>query len=167
MNIVPATVDHATAIAAVHVQSWQAAYAGILGAEFLQSLSVSDRSRSWNDILTKDESRTLVACRENEVLGFVSYGRCRDEGASEVQGEIWALYAQPQVWGQGVGRALLEEAVHELRTLGRDVISLWVLRQNHRAVAFYEAFGFQRASGPEKLIELGGRKVQEICMRLQ
>ena len=167
MNIAGATVESAFGIAEVHVRSWQAAYAGIVDAEFLKRMSVEDRARRWRDMIQRAESQTLVAHRGDEVVGFVSFGRCRDEGSSASDGEIWALYAPPEVWGQGIGRSLLSQAVQELHAPGRNEISLWVLSQNRRGVTFYEAFGFRRVQGSEKLFELGGHQVEEICLRLQ
>lgn len=167
MNITPATPEDSESIAAVHVRSWQAAYAGILKPEFLAQLSVQQRAERWRDILQKAESQTLVARSESGVVGFVNLGRCRDEGASSDQGEIWALYAQPEVWGQGVGRALLQRAIHELRALGLSTVSLWVLSRNQRGVRFYEACGFKEVPGSAKLFELGGGQVEEVALRLQ
>jgi len=77
------------------------------------------------------------------------------------------LYANPDVWGQGVGRSLLDHAIRGLRSLGRPEVSLWVLHQNHRGIKFYQKFGFEPVSGSEKRSDLGGRKVEEICLRLQ
>lgn len=163
MNIGPATLEDAFVIAQVHVRSWQAAYAGLMEAEFLERLSVDERAIRWRDILQKEESQTFVARQGTSVVGFVSFGKCRDEGAPEKRGEIWALYVQPEVWGQGVGRALLEKAVQELRLRRHDGTSLWVLSQNQRAIRFYEAFGFKRVPGREKLVQRGGRQVAEAC----
>ena len=55
------------------------------------------------------------------------------------QGEISALYADPDVWGQGVGRSLIDHAIRDLRTLGRTELSLWVLRQNQRGIKSWAA----------------------------
>ena len=166
MNIGPATLEDAFGIAKVHVRSWQSVYAGLMEAEFLERLSVDERTIRWRDILQKAESQTFVARQGASVVGFVSFGKCRDEGAPEKQGEIWALYAQPEVWGQGVGRTLMERAAQELRMRGHVGTSLWVLSQNQRAVRFYETFGFKRIPGSEKRLELGGRQVEEVCFVL-
>lgn len=167
MNIVPATLDDALGIATVHVHSWRAAYANILSSEFLNGLSVERRAAQWQDILQKQESQTLVAHHSEGIAGFVSFGHWRDERANEHQGEIWALYAAPQVWGSGVGRALLDAAVRELRTVDRGSVLLWVLSKNDRGVRFYESFGFRAVPGGTKLFELGGRQVEEVCLRLE
>ena len=43
----PVTVDDAWGLAAVHVASWQWAYAGLLPAGQLAALSVEDRAARW------------------------------------------------------------------------------------------------------------------------
>jgi hypothetical protein len=48
-------------LARVHVQSWQAAYAGLLDADYLARLSVEERMLSWQRILAAGESSTWVA----------------------------------------------------------------------------------------------------------
>lgn len=167
MNITPATFQDAFEIASVHVRSWRVAYAGILSAEFLDSLSIERRAARWQDILHKRESQTLLARQAVGVSGFISFGHWRDDCSAVDQGEIWALYIKPEVWGEGVGRALLDVAVRELQALGRRTVNLWVLEQNDRALRFYEAFGFRPVYGSSKWIEFGGCPVEEVCLRLE
>lgn len=167
MKIVPATVEHAPGIASAHVRAWHVAYAGILDAEFLQGISIDSRAQQWRGNLQRNESQTLVAQRDGVVLGFVSYGRCRDEDAPADRGEIWALYADPAAWGQGVGLALMRRATEALQAAGYAHTSLWVLGQNQRGIRFYQAFGFVPVPGSAKHFELGGRQVEEVCLLMQ
>jgi ribosomal protein S18 acetylase RimI-like enzyme len=167
MRIASATLEDALGVATVHVRSWQAAYASILSPEFLDGLSIEHRTARWQEILRKQESQTLVAHQAEGIAGFISLGHRRDEPAAKDQGEIWALYAKPEVWGTGVGQALLEAGIQELRTLGRHSVFLWVLSQNERGIRFYEAFGFKPVPGSSKSFELGGRQVEEICLHLR
>ena len=110
MHITPATIDDALGIATVHVRTWQTAYAGILGAEFLGGLSIEARAARWQDILQRRDSQTLVARQATGIVGFVSHGRWRDAPDDVGAGEIWALYVLPDAGGTGVGRALLDRA---------------------------------------------------------
>lgn len=87
-------------------------------------------------VFPPDDSQTLLASQDGCVVGFINFGKCPDEGTSQDQGEIWALYVEPSVWGQGVGRALLEQAVQQLRSSGYGSTSLWVLSQNKRGIIF-------------------------------
>ena len=163
MEIAPAVVGDAQDIASVHVRSWQSAYVEILDTEWLAALSIEARARRWEEIIGANESQTFVTRHEGRVTGFISFGKCRDEGATAAEGEIWALYTAPEVWGQGTGHALLEHAASELRAAGFKSMLLWVLSANHRGVKFYEGRGFKRVTGSEKEFELGGRHVEEVA----
>lgn len=166
MRIAPASIEDVHGIATVHVRSWQAAYVDVLSAAFLGALSIERRAAQWREILQKQESRTLVAHQADGIAGFVSFGHWRDHPADTRRGEIWALYARPEAWGSGVGRALTDAAVRELRAQGRETVLLWVLSRNVRGVRFYESFGFQAVPGTSRLFELGGAQVEETCLRL-
>jgi ribosomal protein S18 acetylase RimI-like enzyme len=52
----------------------------------------------------------LVAEADGEVKGFVSFG----------EGEIHALYVDPEAWRRGIGRALLDRALTDMRAAGRQ-----------------------------------------------
>jgi len=166
MNIFPASLEHAAAIADVHVRSWRAAYADILEKDFLDHLDVGDRARRWEPILQQNDSRTLAArSGTGEVVGFVNFGPWREQDAVAAQGEIRALYAAPAYWGQGVGSALLTRALAALCEAGHTEVLLWVLSRNERGLAFYQRFGFRPVVGSAKKFNLGGRQVEEICLR--
>jgi ribosomal protein S18 acetylase RimI-like enzyme len=78
------------------------------------------------------------------VVGFVGYGD-RGEEAPGV-GEIFALYVLSEYYGMGLGRMLLEAGLKKLENYPRIV--LWVLKDNARAIRFYEKCGF-RPTGEE------------------
>jgi len=152
-------------LARVHVQSWQAAYAGLLDADYLARLSVEERMLSWQRILAAGESSTWVARDDGgRVQAFLSHGPCRDRQAPADRGEIWALYAHPDHWGHGAGRALMDCALRTLQAQGKTSVSLWVLRGNGRGIRFYEAAGFAPVPGGVQRSELGGRTVEEQAM---
>lgn len=162
MNLVPATLEDAPAIAQVHVASWRAAYADIFDTAWLSALSIEDRTSLWQRVLSAGESRNMVAKIGPKVMGFVNFGPCRDKGATQTQGEIWALYAVPEAWGQGFGRALTSCALAQLSGTGCLTTSLWVLTANSRGRLFYEASGFAAVTGSQKSFELGGKQIEEI-----
>jgi GNAT superfamily N-acetyltransferase len=57
--------------------------------------------------------------------------------------ELVAIYVHPDRWNQGIGRALVAEAVNRSTELGFSELSLWTLTLNDRALAFYEALGWE------------------------
>lgn len=77
----------------------------------------------------------LVAERTGRVVGFVTLLPA-ESGDAEVED----LFVDPDVWGQGLGRRLLAEA--ERRARAQRFQALHVIA-NTRALAFYEAAGFQ------------------------
>lgn len=164
MEIRVASTDDCRAMATVHVASWQAAYAGILAPEFLAGLSIERREEAWRNVLAAGNSELLVACDGSAVLGFASFGPSRDADAPAGRGELWALYVHPRNWSSGAGRELWRAAHARLRARGFSSISLWVLEQNARAIAFYSTAGFSVEYGSQKEFELGGTKVREVRM---
>jgi ribosomal protein S18 acetylase RimI-like enzyme len=166
MQLTPATVGDAPVIAAAQVASWRAAFADIFDTAWLAELSVEARAKRPHHIIAAKESHTVVSRHDRHVSGFVSFGKCRDDGAAAKQGEVFALYVDPKLWGRGCGRALLSHAVAQFRADGFTSTSLWVLTANQRGIKFYEVCGFERVLGSEKLFELGGRHVEEIAFTL-
>jgi len=163
MHVRTALPADADGIAAVHIGSWQSAYADILDPAWLATLSVASRATGWRKVLADPAARVAVAEQTGQVTGFVSHGPCREAGAPPSRGEIMALYAAPAVWGQGHGRALLAHALAQLQADGFQSVWLWVLAGNQRAIRFYEAAGFQRVAGSETALALGGRQVDEVA----
>ena len=161
MDVTAAALDDCAALARINVESWRAAYASLFTPEYLASLSVADREASWRGIVGSSASRTLVARRGGEVLGYVTYGPCRDQGAPPTRGEVWALYVAPQAWSSGAGWALWEAARVRLLHLGCGDVSLWVLSGNARGLAFYRSIGFREEAGSEQRFERGGTQLVE------
>lgn len=75
--------------------------------------------------------------------------------------EIQAIYLLPDQWSKGLGQTLLNTAFEQIKLLGFERITLWVLADNERAIRFYERMGFASDAGAIKSITLGGKTVQE------
>ncbi|WP_410574864.1 GNAT family N-acetyltransferase [Amycolatopsis sp. cmx-4-61] len=110
------------------MRSWQAAYAGLIPADFLARLSASSRAAAWARRIG-DGGRVLVAEEDGAVAGFAAFG----------PGQLYALYLLPEYWGRGLGRALHDRVVAEM---SGDSAILWVLATNERAKAFYVRQGW-------------------------
>jgi GNAT superfamily N-acetyltransferase len=72
--------------------------------------------------------QVIVAEVNGEIVGF----------AAVVGGELDGLFVEPDLWGSGIGRALVDAATHEARKRG---LALKVIA-NPRARRFYENCGF-------------------------
>ena len=160
-----ATSEDAAALAAVEVSSWQAAYRGLMPDTFLDGLSVAEKAESWRHNLLKHglsgRKRVWVALGDSGLCGFVRVGPVMEE--SEV-GLIYVLYVLPEQWRCGVGTALMQAGMQELRDLGMHEAMLWVLRDNLRARHFYERLGWIPA-GRTVSEDYGGRQLEALCYR--
>lgn len=143
--------EDAEAVAEVHVRTWQTAYRGQLSDDFLDNISVEARTENWRRIIDRlGDSRSMVwvAERKGDVVGFVNTGPTRDEDSDpSTMGEVYAIYVLPPLWGQGIGRALMQSALDEMRSQGFEDVTLWVLETNIRTRHFYEAAGWRPDGG--------------------
>jgi ribosomal protein S18 acetylase RimI-like enzyme len=134
----------ARAIAEVHVRSWRSAYRGQLTDEYLDGLRVDERLEMHRRALEEARSdwRTWVADEVGAIVGFAVTGPSEDADADDRTGEVYAIYLEPDRVGTGLGRALFEHAVGDLRERGFLAATLWVLETNERARRFYEVAGW-------------------------
>lgn len=164
MNIAHARPQDARSVAVIHVEAWRAAYVGIVPADVLASLSVDKREAMWRQCISQGKPELLVARVDAAVVGWLSFGPCRDAGSAEAQAELWAIYVRPAAWSSGAGRSLWLRARDLMRVQGFESCSLWVLAQNERAIRFYGAAGFLHDGVPPKSLEMGGAQLQELRM---
>jgi ribosomal protein S18 acetylase RimI-like enzyme len=144
MILRPAAPEDALAVARVHVRAWQAAYRRLLPDDYLQGLRAEERAQRY-DFAGVDPARprTLVAIEADTILGFGTISPARDADLSG-QGELCALYVEPDCWGRGIGQALASAARADLYRLGFRKAVLWVVASNTRAERFYRADGWTR-----------------------
>jgi GNAT superfamily N-acetyltransferase len=143
MLVREATDDDTDAIAALHVRSWQAAYAGIMPDDVLAALDPAEFARRRREYLASPRpgARTLVALRGGAIVGFAVFGPYRHDEETG-GGEVYGIYVHPDHWWGGAGTALIEEAVATLAAAGTRPVRLWVLDANEASRRFYERRGF-------------------------
>ncbi|HWH83739.1 MAG TPA: GNAT family N-acetyltransferase [Burkholderiaceae bacterium] len=168
MNIRPAGLDDARAVAEIHVRTWQAAYVGLVPEAYLASLAVERYETMWRANIERAMPQLLVAESDSDdsdagaLLGWVAFGPSRGAGAAADVAEIWAIYVGAAHWGRGVGRALWERARTTLLAQGFASIGLWAFPRNERAGRFYRSLGFAVEPDSAKQFELGGARLDEI-----
>lgn len=161
-RIEPATLEDCDLVAELHVAAWRVAYKGLLPTAFLATLSVESRAFAWRKVLQEGRSELLLARSDDGVIGFVSFGPCRDDDAPPGRGEIWSIYLYPRHWSTGVGRTLWLAAHERLVQLRYSSISLWVIVGNERAKRFYRKAGFEVEWGSEKNLQIADSTLREI-----
>jgi diamine N-acetyltransferase len=88
----------------------------------------------------------LLAYHEKEVAGYV---RLREHNIPPGLGTINALeiariYAVTSMIGKGVGSALMQKSIDIANERKKECVWLGVWKKNHRAILFYEKWGFEK-----------------------
>ena len=160
-----AVPEDATAIARVHVRSWQSTYRGIMPDELLDGLSIEQRTELWKQTFTEEGRIVLVLELDSEVIGFsLSF----DKPSPTEPAMMVALYVLSEHWGKGAGWSLFQSTCQEVWKQGCAEMCLWVARENDRARAFYERAGMHH-DGECKTQNFGGRAVETLryCLSLR
>lgn len=142
---------------ALHVRAWQRAYrGGLMPDAYLDQLSVEERVGMWTEALGHELRprwiRYVAEADDGTVVGFIVAGPEEGDEAADLS-EVYALNVEPDVWGAGAGRGLLEAGTAFLRDAGFDEAVLWVVPGNQRARRFYERNGW---------VDDGARRDQEV-----
>ena len=148
VDLRPARPPDAPGIARVHVETWRAAYAGIVPDTYLVAMTESKQALQWNHTIRSAMAPEVVLVAESadlpggRVVGFGSCGQaCKRPGT----GEVFTLYVAPDWQGRGIGRRLLHGLLAKLKAGGLNQAMVWVLNDNP-ARFFYEAMGGRRAA---------------------
>lgn len=115
-------------------------------------------TRPWNDPRRDIERKRtvqpqlfIVAEAQTQVIGSVM------AGYDGHRGWINYLAVDPAWQGQGLGRALMQQAQDALLALGCPKINLQVRAGNTQALAFYQRLGFVQ----DEVLSLGKRLVED------
>jgi RimJ/RimL family protein N-acetyltransferase len=163
-----ANIADARAIAEVHVAAWRAAYSGHMPKTFLEALSVNERTSMWGHALKEPgPGTTLVIEHERQVVGFCVYGPSRDEDApAGTTGELVAINLLPSHWRRGLGTAACSHILEQARLRKWSSLTLWVLKENVPARAFYERLGFVLDDYEKRDSRLVGVPLHEVRYRM-
>ena len=126
MNIRPARDDEIDALAELYARTQRRmTYLPPMPDEHIPFVAgnIGGNDEVW---LAEDEER---------ILGFLAIAHSQRDGWEVVE----RLYVEPDVQGQGIGKALLEQA----KALRPGGLVLWVFQKNEGARRFYERHGFR------------------------
>jgi GNAT superfamily N-acetyltransferase len=163
VDIRTASTDDAEAIGRVHALSRGAAYAGLVPAEALATVTPTGQAEVWRVRLAEagehaERAACFVAEEDGEVVGF-TFG-----SASGGTAELHAIHLLPDRWGSGVGQALHDRLLEEMRAWGCTRAELCVLTGNERAQAFYRRHGWV-TDGAAGEHDIGGATMRILTYR--
>ncbi len=149
-------------ITAVQRAGWLATYPDPsvgLSREDIESLvfDTPEKLASYEEsIENQDDHKRVWVARESERIIGYCIAEKRDDGH-----EVRAIYILPECHGQGVGKALMDEACAWLGNK-RDV-SVWVFSHNAGAIKFYEKCGFTK-TGKTASLNIRGKDIPDLEM---
>ena len=94
--------------------------------------------KSFQDALQSEYTVYFVAEEEMGIIGYCGVW------LSAETGDLCNMAVLPSCRRQGIGRRLLEKAIHSAIGRGAEEIVLEVRESNQAACALYEKFGFQK-----------------------
>ena len=147
------TDDEIRGKAYVHWLCWHEAYAEMVSEAYLEKLTLDKCEQiafQWRDNI-------LVVLDGERVVGFAGYGCSRE---SQNVGELFALYVLPSYWGTGIAKHLFEAVSEQLSAY--CAIGLWVLKENARAIRFYQKYGFVPTGEEQDLPSVGATEIRMI-----
>lgn len=163
----PATFDDLPKVAEVNVAAWREAYVGLVPQIYLDNLDVSEKLGQWQERFAsnaEDDQHLDLAFIDDQLIGFIGYGRGRDEGAENC-GEIYAAYLLKDYWGMGIGYALFQTAKENWIKNRFSEAYLWVLMENYRAIAAYQKWGGIPDPRSVKEIAIYGQRILDIAVK--
>ena len=116
--------------------TWHATYEGIIPLAIQQRFLDS----AYNDERMQrrmERSLLLVAETDERIVGFANFSRVNEDGIAGLA----AIYIYPEAQGNGIGSALLEQAITELD--GVKEIYVDVEKDNLSGLNFYESRNFK------------------------
>lgn len=146
------TDDEIRGKAYVHWKSWQEAYPGIVDQKYLDDLTLE----KCESIAYRWTDNIIIAKDGDHVVGFTGYGKYRNDDL-ENTGEVFAIYILAEYYGHGVGYQLMQAALSKLSQYSK--VAVWVLKDNERAIRFYERCGYC-FDGREETLQLGSPVVE-------
>jgi ribosomal protein S18 acetylase RimI-like enzyme len=120
-------------------KSWNTTYKGIIPLAIQENFL----SSAYNDDMMQkrlEVSYLYVSEVEGKVVGFVNFSSVKEDG----EAELGAIYLYPEYQGKGIGTALLQEGINNLKDVKKVFIN--VEKDNTIGTKFYEAKGFEVVS---------------------
>jgi len=134
MIIRKATEEDVKQIAEILVEDWKTAYRGIIDDTYLDSMNVETRYQ----IEVRRFREYVVAVEGNEVLGY-AWNQITDDDVADC--EIIALYVRYSKRNNGIGKALMLDAMEHFRQSGKKSMIIWCLEEKQESRKFYEKMG--------------------------
>ena len=128
--------------------------------------SMVDVARQLREASKSPDDFILGTFTGSVLVGMVGFRRERRDRIRH-KGTIWGMYITAEVQGQGLGRALIREAINRAsRMPGLEQISLGVISGNAYARNLYASIGFATYGMEKRAIAIDGEYHDDELMQL-
>lgn len=164
-RIRPAQTNDLPALSALAKRTWADAFADGVCPDDTQAELEGGRSEAYF-VQALREKTILVADENGGLVGYVEFGEVAIPEVDVRPGDqsLNRLYVETALQGRGLGRTLLEAALHHPRLAHATRIFLTVWDENEGAVRLYERFGFQTVGTTR--FTIGAEEVEDLVMLL-
>jgi len=161
----PAVSADAAAIAKVRIETWRAAYRGMLPEDILRGLDQNKATVFFQAAIDDREAdnHVLSGFDGNQLCGFALWNRSAEEPSNVA--ELRAIYVLPSHQGTGLGSALFEHCRIDMRRAGFSAFLVYTLETNAPAREFYRRRGGV-ALPDRRVFEMTGTSQPEIGFRI-
>lgn len=136
-EIIPFEIKYAAEFGTVIYNSWEETYRGLMPDSILDNRSLE----RWEKRARENPENKYIALCNGKIVGIIGLlPKARDFVSDKNSGEIVALYVLKDYQKQGVGKALLNEAIKSMEPKN---ITLFVLKGNENAIEFYKHMKFE------------------------
>ncbi len=151
----------AAEIARIYIDSWHDTYPGVLSARLLCAMTRKGQTARWQAAIRAQKRETVLVAEDAKagLVAMASMGAARDKSFG-YDGEVYTLYVDPNYFGRGVGRTVLNGAFAVLKARGFSSCVIWAHAKNN-ARFFYETMGGRTVA--EREARMMGDMVPEVA----
>jgi GNAT superfamily N-acetyltransferase len=160
----PANPGEGVRLGEIYLSSGRAAWARHLSPVGLAS--VTSPADEWERWISDPDLIVLVAERRGQAAAVALLCRSTDDDSDPARVALLdRLYTEPASWRRGLGRALLDAAMEEVRERRFQEVTLWTAEWN-TSRGFYEANGW-KLDGANREKTFAGSTFREVRYRTQ
>lgn len=139
IRVRPAKSEDVSALGTIMSRSFQSAFSGFISEKTLEECAVEANCiQLMKTIFSEGKMRFLLGMLYGQVMGELVWSDGDTPGTAEIQ----AIHSLPESWGTGLGAAMLQKALADMASDGKQSVFLWAFKENKRARRFYEKHGF-------------------------
>jgi diamine N-acetyltransferase len=150
IQIIQANVSHASLLTGLSLQSFCEAFEKDNNPDdFKTYIDEAFSEEQIRKDLEQPGSIFYIAYYNDEVAGYARLRKSievNDQFPGKKLIELHRLYALHKYIGRGIGKALMNHCLKEVKQNGFDMIWLGVWEHNDHAQGFYKSFGFEKFS---------------------